>query len=87
MDEDLKSRDKTLERLKVDNEIEGERLSIVQKKALEREAKQKYGRDWKKILGVMKSVRPDMDTVHDLYGIGLGDLKEAGKPPGMRRER
>lgn len=49
-------------------------LSVEEKKMLIRKARQTYGRDWKKILfGAAKSVRPKMDVIHDLYGMGVGD--------------
>ncbi len=87
MDEKLKGMERTLERLKVEDEIVSEDLSIAQKKAAIREAKSKYGRDWKKILGFAKGIRPNMEAVQTLYGMGVGsDLRDLNDPrKGFRR--
>lgn len=87
MDEELKKKEKVLERLKVDDDIAGERVSIAQKKALEHQAKKQYGRDWKKILGVVKSLRVDRETMHDLHGMGVSgrELRDLSVPKGMRK--
>ena len=89
MDKELAGKEKVLERLKVDDEIESEKLSISQKKALEHEAKQKYGRDWKKVLGfVGKSIRINKETLQTLHGLGVGhesELRDLNRPGGLRR--
>jgi len=91
MDPKIVEKERSIEKLKLENEEASERVSLEEKKALIKDAKAKYGRDWKKVLGIVgkgiKGLRPDMDTVHDLYGSGLGDLKEASKLPYMRRRQ
>lgn len=91
MDDFIKDKEKSIERLKLQNEEEDQKVSLAQKKALEREAKAKYGRDWKKVLGyagkAARSIRVNKEAMHDLYGMGLGDLKEASRPPRMRGSR
>lgn len=87
MDEKLKEMERTLEKRKVEDEIVTEDLSIAQKKAAIKEAKSRYGRDWKKILGFAKGIKPDMEVVHTLYGMGMGsDLRDLNDPrKGFRR--
>lgn len=80
MDEQLKDRERSIEKLKLLNEEEDQKLSLAQKKALEHEARKKYGRDWKKILGYVKALKPDPEVIHDLYGVGLGHLRDLNDP-------
>jgi len=89
IDKELASKEKVLERLKVDDEIESQRLSISQKKALEHEAKQKYGKDWKKVLGVVKSLKVDKDTLQTLHSMGISgdELRSLAKPKRVGRYR
>lgn len=86
MDEALRDKDRKLERLKIENEIEGERVSIAQKKALEREARQKYGRDWKKILGIVRSIKINPEALQTLHSMGVSgeELRDLSRPGGKR---
>lgn len=81
---DIKDKERRLAELEVDDEIESKKVSIAQKKAQEAEARKVYGRDWKKILGVVKSLKPDMETVHTLYGQGIGHLRKYNDPGSFR---
>jgi uncharacterized membrane-anchored protein YhcB (DUF1043 family) len=82
MDSRLKSKEKELELKKVENEIETQRAEISQKKALEAEMKQRYGSDWKKILGMVGkglSMKTNAEKAHDLYSVN-SDLKNLAIP-------
>jgi len=82
MDADILKKEKSLEGLTVEDQIEDKRLSIAQKKAIEAELKNKYGSGWKKIFGVLKVNR---ETIHDLYAIDPS-LRDLTRPPkGIRR--
>jgi hypothetical protein len=76
MDE-LDKKEEQLEHLQIDDEIASRRVSIAEKKAIERDAKRRYGKDWKKILGIARAFRPNREVMQDLYGVGSGmeDLK------------
>lgn len=86
MGDDFKEQERRLESLKLQNEVADERVSLAQKKALEREARQKYGRNWKRILGVVKSLKVDSETMQDLHGMGIdsAELRDLSKPPTAR---
>lgn len=83
MDNTLKNKEKTLERLKIEDEIQSERTSIAEKKALEREMKKKYGRDWKHILGFAGGLLSP-EAKQNLYSVNP-ELRELTKPVGLRR--
>ena len=70
MDKEFKSKERTLEILKIDDEIADERRSIAEKKAMEAEMKKQYGSGWRKILGFTKHLKPNLETMHDLYSLG-----------------
>ena len=72
--------DKKLEALEVEDEMESHKMSIAQKKAVAREMKAKYGRDWKKILNV---VAINKNTMMDLYSVDPG-LRDLNRPRGGR---
>lgn len=82
MEEDIKKKERYLEHLSMDNQIEDQKLSLAQKKALEAEAKKKYGPGWRKILGYLK---PNMDSVHSMYASGVGDLKDLSRPENFKK--
>jgi len=73
--------DKELEKLEVQDEMESHKMSIAQKKAIVREMKSKYGRDWKKIL---KVVSVNRENLMDLYAVDPS-LKGLNRPGGYRR--
>ena len=75
---DLISGDKELESLKIEKQIANEKAEIAQRKAVEAEMKQKYGRDWKKILGFIKP-KASAERLHDLYAISP-DLRDVSIP-------
>lgn len=87
MDEYTKDKERNIEKLRLSNEEEDQKLALEQKKALARKAKKEYGRDWRKVLGLVKSLKANTETIHDLYGCDLGRLREAGKPPTGRTSR
>jgi len=70
MDKQLANKERELERLRVDNEMETQRAEIAQKKAVEAEMKKKYGSNWRKILGRGKM------SLQDYYAVdpSLRDL-------------
>lgn len=82
MDSRLKSKEKELELKKVENEIESQKAEIAQKKALEADMKQRYGNDWKKILGMVGkglAMKTNAEKAHDLYSVN-SDLKNLAIP-------
>lgn len=78
---DLDDKQRELEGLHIEREIADERMEIAKRRALEREAKRHYGRNWRKVIG---NVRPNAEAIQTLYAAGT-DLKELGKPRGVRR--
>jgi hypothetical protein len=66
-----------LETMKLKNQIEEQKLSISQKKMMEKELKKKYGRDWRNILKVGK----DSDLMKQFANAGrsLGDITGKAK--------
>jgi len=90
--EKIKSKEKLLEELEVEEEISQKRMTIAQRKALEREARRTHGRDWKKVLGItwkaIRGLKPDMETTQTLYGVGLGGkvLREQGDPRRFKKK-
>lgn len=89
MDDDIRKKERVLDKLAVEDDIETKRLSISQKRALEREARQSHGRDWKKILGAVKSIHVNKEAAQTLHGMGIGgdELRDLSKPKGLRRYR
>lgn len=87
MDKELAAKEKVLELLKVEDDITGERVSIEEKKAAIKEAKRRYGRDWKKVLGLVGKLRVNTEVMQDLHGMGVGgkELREMSKPKGIGR--
>lgn len=75
MDKELVEKERLLESLALEEEISARRMTIAQRKAVEREMRQKHGRDWKKVLGyvggVARGLKPDVEKMQDLYGVGL----------------
>ena len=68
-------------------ELEGEELSqevsVAEKKARIHELKRTYGRDWKKVVGWVKSLRVDKETADNLYG-DFSSLRSYSDPRRMR---
>ena len=76
----LKSEDNLenkLESMKLKNQIEEQKLSLSHKKAMEKELKKKYGRDWRNILKVGK----DSDLMKQFAHAGrtMGDVTGKAK--------
>ena len=84
MGSELVKKERLLDELEVDDEIESKRVSIAQKKAVEREMKRKYGRDWKKVLGLVGKLKPNREAIQDLYSFNP-ELKELNRPVGFRK--
>lgn len=87
MDDLMKEKEKNISNLEIKEEELSHELSVEEKKRLIRQARQDGGKNWKKIFGIFRSVKPDMDTVHDLYGMNLGSLKDYNDPSKMRDRR
>ena len=85
----FKEKEESIENLKLENEEASERVSLEQKKAAIKEARRKYGRDWKKVLGIFKHIKVDRETMMDLHSMGIGgeELRNLNKPPSIRRYR
>lgn len=84
-------KEKDLEKSISIKELEGEELdaelSKEQKKAAIREAKALYGKDWKKqILGAVKSLGVNKETLQTLHGMGIdGSLRDYNDPRKFRK--
>lgn len=74
---DLDDKERKLESLKLDEDIAETQMSIAQKKAVEHEMKAKYGKDWKKLLGIKGMI--NKDTMQTLYTMNP-DLRELNRP-------
>ena len=87
MDGILKDKEKKLERLALDERIAEKQQSIAEKKRVEKQMKRGEGKDWKKVLGVVKHIRPNREAIQDLYTLGGGSesLREMGSPKRLRR--
>jgi len=84
----FKKKEKELEELGYDEAISEKRRSIAEKKRAERDFRKREGRDWKKVLGVVKAIKPNRESIHDLYGMGGGgesSLRDMSKPDKLRR--
>ncbi len=78
--DNLDNKFRELEESKVEEELATRKASIAQKKALERQARQQYGKNWKSILGIVGKIKVNSEALHTMYGAGLGDLKEMNNP-------
>jgi len=83
---DLDSKFEQLEESKIDEELATRKASIAQKKALERQAKQDLGPNWKKILGVVGKIKINSEALHTMYGNGLGDLRDMNNPSKFNKQ-
>ncbi len=84
MDSILRDKEQKLERLAVDEQIADKKSKIAERRKLEKGFKKGEGRDWKKILGVARGLKPDQEVIQTLYAAG-GDLKEYSEPGKLRR--
>ena len=87
MDEKEREKEKRISYLELEDEELGRELSVEQKKAMIAEAKARYGRDWKKILGgAVKSLRINRETLHTLHGMGIDtSLRKYNDPTAFRK--
>ena len=76
MGDEFKDKMQKLDNLKIEDEIAEERMKIAQKKAVEADMKKRYGRDWKKIL---KLVKVDREAMLTMFGPS-NELKELSRP-------
>ena len=84
----IRDKEEELSELEVDLEIASKKTAIAEKKALEHEMKSKYGRDWKKIMGWAKGLKPNKEVIEDLYiasGKSSGDnMRNTSRPDRVR---
>ena len=84
----IRNKEEELSELEVDYEIAKKRSDIAEKRALEHEMKSKYGRDWKKIIGWAKGLRPNKEVIEDLYIMGgkssTDSLRNMSRPDRVR---
>lgn len=87
MDAEMREKERAIERLALDEEVESKKKTIAELQALKREAKRKYGSNWKQILGIIGSLKPNMDSVHTLYTAdpSLRELSKPGSLSNLRR--
>ena len=79
----LKEKEKELEKVKIEDEIEGYKASRAKKKAIEKKMKKEYGRDWKKVLGFAGNLL-DPETKQSLYSVNPG-LRDLSGTKGLRK--
>jgi len=87
MDGILKDKEQKLERLELDERIAEKEKNIAERRRIAKQMKRGEGKDWKKILGVVRAIRPNQETIQTLYSLGGGpeSLKEMGSPKRLRR--
>lgn len=86
MTSELDVKAKRLEELELDDEIASKRMSIAQKRAIEKEMKAQYGSGWRKVVGIVGkvgSLRVNSDSVQTLYASNP-ELRELNRPSGRR---
>ena len=79
MDKDIKEKEKALERLGIEDEVEEKRLSIAQKKHLEKELKDSEGTGWKKVVGIVGKLKMDKEQMQTLFSQGH-ELRDLSRP-------
>jgi len=77
----VREKEEELELLDLDDKIADKRVGLAEKKAIVKEAKKKYGRDWKKVLG---SLKPNQEAIQTLYAADP-NLRELTRPNDLRR--
>lgn len=89
MDKELEGKERKLSLLETEGEVVSKEAEIAQKKALIREAKEKYGRDWKKMLfGAMGHLKVNTETMQTLHGMGIDNsLRDLSDPRKMGGDR
>lgn len=76
----VKDKERELDTLEVEEEIESKKANIAQLKAVRAELKRKYGRDWRKILNIKASGA----KIEDYYAVDPS-LREMCVPRRSRR--
>ncbi len=90
MDE-IRESEKRAELLRAKNEEYEQELSLAEKKAAIRQAKQMYGADWKRIIGgAIKGVRKlkvDKEVLQNLHSLGMGgqEIRDLSNPAYLRK--
>jgi len=85
MDKNIAEQEKTLERLSIEDEVEEKRLSIAQKKHIEKELRNQEGIGWKKVMGIVGKLKMDKEQAQTLFSQNR-DLRELSIPR-MKRMR
>lgn len=60
-------KERELELLELDDQIASKKYSIAEKKRMEKEARRQYGRNWRKVLGVIGDIRVNPTAIQTLY--------------------
>lgn len=90
MDE-IKEREKHAEVLRAENDELDQELLKAQKRRAIAEAKEYYGRDWRKMIGKavggVKNLRVKAETMHNLHSLGFGgsELRDLSNPGKWRK--
>ena len=89
MADDFRAKEENIEKLRVDNEEAEQQKELAEKKALIREAKERYGSKWKKVLGLAGKLKISRETLTDLHGMGMGGspLRELSDPRSWNRHK
>lgn len=89
MDNKEKVKEKHISLLELEGEELDKELTVEQKKAAIRELKDRYGRDWKKIIGgAVKSLKINRETLQTLHGLGVdSSLRDLSDPRSFSRHK
>ncbi len=73
-----------LDQLRLENQIEGEKGDMLEKRILQKQLRKKYGRNWKKMIGDIK----DNETLRQFAEAGSGfDISRRRESPEPREQR
>jgi len=85
MGSDFEDKLSKMDALDVKIETAHKEQELAEAQAAEKEAKRSEGKDWKKVLGIVKSLKVDTETAQSLHGMGFGGLRDYNDPRSMRR--
>lgn len=85
MDKEIAEKERTLEKLSLEDQVEEKRLSIKQKRHIEKQLEAEDGKGWRKVVGLVGKLKMDKEQMQTLFSQGK-DLRELSVPR-MRKMR
>ena len=79
MNEETKQREIKIQKIEEETELVEKRISLKEKKRIERQLKNEEGEGWKKVVGIIGRLKADPEQLQNLYASGR-DLKDASIP-------